>query len=794
MQVRAGLACLALLLLGAKDPDPLAIDPSTLRVYLMKDHYVDDGPDRLLGDWEHDLKAALRVAELDPAADSIAGRYGLTAEQMRRLSRLWLATEFNGFRLRDDAKAFPVLENGFLDLLAETGRAPLVLRAAAKALDDSLICERDAFDRLMARSTDRAADAWTIASITRCSRDYSEFLRIDPVHPLAALISIGDLDWIGPEALHSLQSILIRPEYLERIEAGGRLAVSARLHRSYFETLFDIGLGERALAQFDALPAPLREAIVADDPQIVVRADGYGLLLAGDSNDWFRVKLAAVLAVADRKTEAEAVLARVTTLADARRSLACVDEPPPTRDRWCSENHDPNAVALILDRYLHQPGEDPYPLAESLVALNIDTYVGSGSVGALTCRLFADPQFSAFCESVKKQTVRAAVGGRYGASDDSLARMIAVIESARLPDWPETLARTRSLLAKVMRSTGSDPDRKREPPHRESVVSQPPPFVRRELPQAYRGSHDPRPWPADVSPLPDGYQPLRFERSGRRAVAISESQRLDPSGEVTAGGYWVHLSTDGGRKWQRPLYTGLAEGFPYVVRAGSTLPLLEGDMLRLDVEIAEIDTATIIYPPIATRTRRRESDLYLEIPLAELTRDSDGDGITDLAAHHLLLDRPSADGTPFVVGSDPPGRCTAPPDDVKLARIAMISQLFNIGSRALIAPADHKPNLSLRGWRRIPAGAGQPVFVRGDPADYACIRPERMMIVYTDADLERMKPLTPDFHAVAMPRIVFNRAHDRGYVRWSAGWVGGTYRLRLIDGKWMFETISSWIS
>lgn len=37
-------------------------------------------------------------------------------------------------------------------------------------------------------------------------------------------------------------------------------------------------------------------------------------------------------------------------------------------------------------------------------------------------------------------------------------------------------------------------------------------------------------------------------------------------------------------------------------------------------------------------------------------------------------------------------------------------------------------------------------------------------------------------------------AGDRGYVIWSAGWTGGTCRLRLVDGRWIFETISAWIT
>jgi hypothetical protein len=93
--------------------------------------------------------------------------------------------------------------------------------------------------------------------------------------------------------------------------------------------------------------------------------------------------------------------------------------------------------------------------------------------------------------------------------------------------------------------------------------------------------------------LPAGFGLVRAERQGDRAVAIGESQDYDPVGEVSSGAYWVLLSSDGGRTWERPLYTGLRVNQPYVARGVSGLPLLAGDHLQMEVEIAELDPAKI---------------------------------------------------------------------------------------------------------------------------------------------------------------------------------------------------------
>jgi len=54
--------------------------------------------------------------------------------------------------------------------------------------------------------------------------------------------------------------------------------------------------------------------------------------------------------------------------------------------------------------------------------------------------------------------------------------------------------------------------------------------------------------------------------------------------------------------------------------------------------------------------------------------------------------------------------------------------------------------------------------------------------------------MTPDFHAVSFSPLVLNEAKDRGYLIWSTGWAGGTFRVVREDKKWKVFTLSQWIS
>ncbi len=281
----------------------------------------------------------------------------------------------------------------------------------------------------------------------------------------------------------------------------------------------------------------------------------------------------------------------------------------------------------------------------------------------------------------------------------------------------------------------------------------------------------------------------------KRAVAISLSSYYDPTGEISRGGYWVHMSDDSGHSWQSPLYMGLAEHFPYVVKSTSLMNMLDGDALHVEVAIAQIDTRSITYPPVGLRTSRNEDNFYLDLPIADLRRDSDGDGMSDVAERHLLLDRIGTAATPYVVGSDSQN-CTTPSSDKILLQALVLKELLGVESRALIEPVDRAEGLenAMGQWRRNDGATRGPIFLHGDPGDFACLRPDTPMIVYSDADIVDLQRHSPDFRTIELPSVVMNRARDRGFVVWSAGWTGGTYRLMRKGETWTIEAISEWIT
>lgn len=300
--------------------------------------------------------------------------------------------------------------------------------------------------------------------------------------------------------------------------------------------------------------------------------------------------------------------------------------------------------------------------------------------------------------------------------------------------------------------------------------------------------------------LPGG-ELVRYEQQGRRVVAITVSQSLDPTGEISAGGYWVSLSDDGGEHFQAPLYTGLRMFEPYVVAARSKLPMLAGDHLQLEVAVRQLDDEHVMLPPISLPMKAQRNDLYLDIPLADLTRDTDGDGLTDIAEWAMLLDPKHADtdGDGIPDGRDPLPQVAAShaADPHAPALVAVLTDLFDKSLGAIVTtsatgtePAQaHAISSSTDNYNSARA-----IFIRAPATYFSGVAMHGRMIVLSTQQAATFGKARGRFFVMSMP--VFEVSHDgkRALVVWSSGWSGGTYLLTRQGDHWKVEPLQNWIT
>jgi hypothetical protein len=738
-----------------------------------------------LQSWEAALRAALVAHTPDQAATLLAPRFGMSRARMRQLVYAWIPAVVHAYE--SDERRKSALRRGLLDLLAGPDREPLTIEAAAEALDGLSDCDADDFAALMRGSVEPARDAWLIASAASCGGNFTRAALAAPDRSTPVLIRLGGWGSLSTRASLVLAEWLASPAVEARMAEAGRPEMHAMLVARYVDLLFQTGLTSRAVSLIDSLPPEQRRRVIDPAPRrFAATIDGIAVPVDEKGDASIALNLAAAYALAGRNQEADAVLAMIPSLPAARRALACTLGTE--SHAQCDQPNDGSMSALLIEQLLDHAGEDAYPLAESFHSGGSLRNLDSPVLAELNCRIFAEPRFRTICADARDSA--AAKAREIGKIDEEGAEGEAALAKLLAGFIP-----ARDRFEAEIRAGFRDTPPPAERPQRVSIDPASSPFPELLLPALYAGARPPETAiPKRIaSALPEGFAPVRFEQSGQRVAVISLSHGYDPTGEVSQGGYWLHLSEDGGAHWEKPLYTGLADRFPYVVPASSRMPMIDGDAINLEVEVNQIDTATITYPPVGLRPRRHASGLYLRLPLDRLRGDSDHDGISDIAAHHLLLDHARTDGgTPFVVGSDHDADCATDSPDRGL-QVAILARVLGVRDGAIVEPLGRKPG-QIIGEHGSGAAADRPIFVEGAPADYRCLHPDRKIIVYGPDDLIALRRFTPDFHALTMPAIIFNRAHDRGYFRWSLGWTGGTYRVRRVNGAWQFDPISSWIT
>jgi len=616
---------------------------------------------------------------------------------------------------------------------------------------------------------------------------------------------------------------------------GMEETAAARVAAGRLAELFDDGLPQEMLSAFRSLPEPVRALFVRGAPPVRLPLDD--TLGAAPDRAWrdLRWELAAAHLLAGDREGARRWAARAgrgesgatgAALAEAWPAAAATDEPDGSaapEARRSEEEQDELLAArrrLIVERTLAPGPADPFPLLAAWVA-----EAGRRSVGwELTAARFARREsYPGIAAHLRASAARE---GWVSWPPDTWEPSVAVMPRVR-----GEVERLRTAMAKLRSELAGEADAARAArraalpadPAAATIarlLAAPPRTVFAELPMppglaaGLPAAGAPAPSPATATAteggsggtaapkpltLPAGFSAVRAERQGDRAAAIGVSQDYDPVGEVTAGAYWVALSRDGGKTWERPLYTGLRVDQPYEVVPRSALPLLAGDSLQVEVEVRELDPGAITFPPAALKPKRVAKGLYLEIPLAVLRRDSDGDGLTDLAEERLLTDPddPDTDHDGVPDGSDLLPHVVQSADSSPRAR-ALTALLDGIGGWAaqvaIVEGVKEWPRECYGPVSRASISSEQTLFVVGDRALFAGVRPGRRLVVLTPEEEAAAKKKFGPFYPLEIELFEVDRAGRRAVAVWSSSWTGGHVRLEEQDGTFRVVDEGGWLT
>jgi hypothetical protein len=263
--------------------------------------------------------------------------------------------------------------------------------------------------------------------------------------------------------------------------------------------------------------------------------------------------------------------------------------------------------------------------------------------------------------------------------------------------------------------------------------------------------------------LPGALQPVRLERNRNEVAGVAISDTLDPVGELGSGGYWIVHSSNGGRTWDAPLYTGLRQNMPYVVVPSSKLPLLTRAGVQIEVQVRELDVESITFPPVDLQMKREANDLFIEFAWSALRRDSDSDGLTDLVEERIATDPHNRD-------TDGDGIADA--ED----RLPQVARATTTAEGEVLA--------------RL-FGGGATHFLIGDRVSF----PSKGRIVFfTPAEHARYEQKFGPSYFEAVEYLLVRRDGKKAFVYIDQTWAGQTYELTKTKGGWIVKELGGWIT
>lgn len=772
----------------------------------------------VVAEWDKSLRETLKETH-DPArvARTLAPRYGLSVPVVTQLMELWFEStilSWKDYPTSIEERKRQSLDRRYIAVAKAAHHDSRVLAIAAEAINYISRCNPDTYRALIDGARDPAAAGWLVSQMGYCTTWLAAFSELHPDKAAAVKVRLAlDEELSRPQSL-ALTEYLSGDYLRAHATATDYQTLRDLFADRHVHELFDVGFVQQGLDFFDTRSDETRRTLTEAHSvkAIAVTVDG---LLIEDKAQFRDVStdLAVARYVLNKSLKSPEVAISASVLEASRSLLHCWHNYPPENGsgQECSSK-DSLGKAALADLALLTPDEDPYDFVEYYYSQNFGASApsdGSGLWTAVLCKRLAGGGYASICE--KARQLLDPWSSREFRDEDAQADVIAAQKTFASIAGIELAKRATTIHQELTDAFGPPPNSEHPADRGNSIEPLPSPFIELPLPEGMRSPRDkgsdsekPPAWPTTFSSLPSGFSPVRIGRSGNRIAAVSVSQTLDPSGEVSAGGYWIHLSEDGGRTWRDPLYTGLAERFPYVVRAHSKLPIFDGETLKLEVYVEELDTQSITYPPVGLRSKRRAKNLYLQIPIATLRQDSDGDGITDIVEKHLLLDpnNPDSDGDGIPDGEDfmPNVARSQGEDPTHGAMAAVIEKMFHVRMVPIIEGIESATGSDTFLGRFKTMRIGEllsiehPIFIEGNAADFATLNPSRVVLVYNKAQIAELRRMTPDFHAVSFSPLVVNNDKDRAYLVWSNGWSGGTFRL-IREGKgWKVVTLSQWIS
>jgi len=302
----------------------------------------------------------------------------------------------------------------------------------------------------------------------------------------------------------------------------------------------------------------------------------------------------------------------------------------------------------------------------------------------------------------------------------------------------------------------------------------------------------------------DPSQIIRFENANGAKSIIYSSVEFDRPGEVPAYGYFFQKSAKDNKGWERPVYLGQQQFFPYQILSNSDVPLLsEEGKLTIEVDVRSIDPSSISFPPVGLVFKEERCGIILSFDLAALMKDSDKDRLTDIVEMRLGLNPfhgdTDFDGIPDGFDSLPltPYNISTSEADTELA-ISIIEKMIGFERNAIVVepPSNSQAGASAINLNGAPEYLTElhTQFFISDNSIFSGIQLPFRLMIYNPNDIKKLGRGDAPFYPAKVTNIFVKPDQSERYVIWSASWSGGSFIVRCDELICQTFILDEWIS
>lgn len=289
---------------------------------------------------------------------------------------------------------------------------------------------------------------------------------------------------------------------------------------------------------------------------------------------------------------------------------------------------------------------------------------------------------------------------------------------------------------------------------------------------------------------------IKQEKSGNKWAIVYTDSKYDDF--VYGGwGYWLALSYDNGKTWKK-YYTGLTENCYYYLKRHSKIALWK-DSNTIQVEAAVVRQISEVIHPMPAEFEIVQDSIAVQLDIPQIIKDSDNDGLTDIAEKKMMLDpdNPDSDGDGIIDGEDKNPRFKSVKTDKALIYETLIENFRPNKMGEMVLDLANPPVYEKRKTEPQFEDFESVNLLVTDDKDLQGIELHgKTMIVMSSKEYEEYKLQYPSHFINCRYSQLFkcDEKKDTYKIHYSELTGGTTYIIRKIKKGWKIFILSSWIS